>query len=244
MPALRVAAAGDPGQVENRATRPRDRDTVHHRQLVCRERRVVHLDRRARPYGPWHGHLDASTGVAAHPPERGCRPVAEDGVGSRANSAANQRPSRETLGWPTAYTPRCRGCRRPDASRLPIARRPMPSAASCTRATTPCWRSARPAMTPSIPRHCSSAPLWGRSAVASFIRPMLTPKSRPQEGATVTASRRLCADYRIGLGVPGACEGPRQPTVSGALSMLESTSGAPSVTTTRSSMRTPKRPGR
>jgi hypothetical protein len=54
-----------------------------------------------------------------------------------ANTAASHSPSRESFGWPTAYTPRYFGCRRPACTS-----RHTWSLSSPVDRITPCWRAA------------------------------------------------------------------------------------------------------
>jgi hypothetical protein len=67
----------------------------------------------------------------------------------QARTAAIQRPRSVSRVWPTAYTAGWSRCRRPAAMRWWMAPLPKPSFASWLRPTTPCWRAASAATTPS-----------------------------------------------------------------------------------------------
>ena len=77
------------------------------------------------------------------------RPAAEEWLnhapGPKASNAATSAPPAGSTGCPSAYTPRCRRCSRPDRTHDAIVPRSPPSSRNCRAATTPCCRAARSA---------------------------------------------------------------------------------------------------
>jgi hypothetical protein len=136
---LELLGGDDGRQVEQRARRAGHADAVLDHDLVR-----LHLDdvklqaRRAAPVAR-NGDLDPGPGALPDGPELSSRAVTQRGARAAARTAAMHHPSRRSARWPTAYTPRCSGCNRPNETRRLIALALSPSSMSWARDTTPRW---------------------------------------------------------------------------------------------------------
>jgi hypothetical protein len=120
-----------------------------------------------------------------------------------ASTAAIQWPLRSS--GPTAYTPRWMRRRRPSARRRSMTVGWIPSATSCQRATTPCWRLASRAMRVSSTLTGPRSPLALGGVFEVYVqygRKSRTPLRVADEGARVARGlkRKARATADIALG--------------------------------------------